>query len=239
MEKVKVCVVTGAAGQIGQKVLLSLVKSGKKVLALGEIEDVFTPSVLNTHHIKINTALPVTNKSFAKHDVQFCFGDLSDISFLASIFSSADNNNIEIEYVIHLSANKEIQKTSPKAYHPAFSDTVNLIEVTRAYWQANSDVFKGFFFASDSSNKGNDSIVKMLKNVADKHNFPVEIYANDELKPIGKDYMGKTPLSSLYRFITPFKTLPFSIKETKSTKSSTPQKYINSLIASITHMLEK
>ena len=238
MEKVKVCVVTGAAGQIGQKVLLSLVKSGKKVLALGEIEDVFTPSVLNTHHIKINTALPVTNKSFAKHDVQFCFGDLSDISFLASIFSSADNNNIEIEYVIHLSANKEIQKTSPKAYHPAFSDTVNLIEVARAYWQANSDVFKGFFFASDSSNKGNESIVKMLKNVADKYGFPVEIYEKPDVETLGHNYQGKTPLSSLYRLVTPLKIKFPTTKTSSQTSVNSSKKYVNSLIASISHMLE-
>jgi NADP-dependent 3-hydroxy acid dehydrogenase YdfG len=58
MERQKVCLVTSAAGQIGQKVLTNLVTNGKKVLALGEPDDVFSPTVLKTHHIKINTALP-------------------------------------------------------------------------------------------------------------------------------------------------------------------------------------
>lgn len=236
MKKQKVCLVTGAGGKIGQKVLASLVSKGKKVLALAEPDDAFSPTVLNTHHIRINTALPVTNKSFTKHDVQFCFGDLSDISYLASIFSSADSNNIEIEYVIHLSANKEIQKTSPHAYHPDFGDTVNLLEVARAYWQANKSVFKGFFFASDNSNNGNDKIVQMLQKVADKNEFPVEIYKPESLV-IGENYTGQTSLSRLYRFISPLKSIKTPKIETKS-KKDIEKKYVISLLGAISNIIE-
>ena len=94
MNKENVCLLTGAAGLIGQKVISNLISQKKKVLALGEPGDIFEPSVLKNNHIRINTALPISNKSFAKHDVQFCFGDLSDISFLASIFSKSSISRI-------------------------------------------------------------------------------------------------------------------------------------------------
>ena len=236
--KQKVCLVTGAAGQIGQRVLLNLVSKGKKVLALGEVDDIFSPDVLKNNHVKINTALPVTNKSFSKHDVQFCFGDLSDISFLASIFSSADNNNIEIEYVIHLSANKEIQKTSPHAYHPEFGDTINLLEVARAYWQAHPKAFKKFFFASDSSSKGNDKIVKMIDKISKKDNFPTEVYDAKENSPIGSDYNGSTQLSVLYRFISPIKNFP-AAKNISISNNVIAKKYVSSLVGAIMHTIEE
>ena len=235
MSSQKVCLVTGAAGKIGQQVLLKLVANGKKVLALGEVDDIFSPDVLKTHNIKVNTALPVTNKSFSKHDIQFCFGDLSDISFLASIFSSADSNNIEIEHVIHLSANKEIQKTSPHAYHPDLGDTVNLLEVTRAYWQAHPKVFKSFFFASDNSNKVNDKIIKMMNKISDKEGFPVNIYNS----PIGSNYKGKTEVSSLYRLVTPLKILPKLKKDDEKTLSLNSKEYLISLLGAITSSIKE
>lgn len=237
--KQKVCLVTGAAGQIGQRVLLNLVSKGKKVLALGEVDDIFSPNVLKNNHVKINTALPVTDKSFNKHDIQFCFGDLSDISFLASIFSSADSNNIEIEYVIHLSANSEIQKTSPHAYHPDFGDTINLLEVARAYWQAHPKSFKKFFFASDSSNKVNDKIIKMMEKISKNDGFPTKIYNEDVATPIGSNYNGSTPLSALYRLITPVKAFPTRTQNTQLSAKKSSKQYITSLIGAISHTIDE
>lgn len=239
MSSQKVCLVTGAASKIGQQVVLKLVSNGKKVLALGDVEDIFSPDVLKTHKIKVNTLLPVTNKSFQKHDVQFCFGDLSDISFLASIFSSADTNNIEIEHVIHLSANKEIQKTSPHAYHPDFGDTVNLLEVTRAYWQAHPKVFKSFFFASDKSNKVNDKIVKMMQKISDKEGFPINIYNSNPISSIGSDYKGKTEVSSLYRLVTPLKILSNFKKNDDRAPSVNSKEYLMLLLIAITNSIKE
>lgn len=235
MTSQKVCLVTGAAGKIGQQVLLKLVSNGKKVLALGEVDDIFSPDVLKTHNIKINTQLPVTSKSFQKHDIQFCFGDLSDISFLASIFSSVDANNIEIEHVIHLSANKEIQKTSPHAYHPDLGDTVNLLEVARAYWQAHPKVLKNFFFASDSSNKVNNKIIKMMQKMSDKEGFPVNIYNS----PIGSNYKGKTDFSTLYRIFTPLKMLQKNKKQENNTTAFDSKKYLISLLGTISSSINE
>lgn len=239
MNKENVCLLTGAAGLIGQKVISNLISQKKKVLALGEPGDIFEPSVLKNNHIRINTALPISNKSFAKHDVQFCFGDLSDISFLASIFSQCSSNNINIEYVIHLSANQEIQKTSPKAYHPLFGDTVNLLEVARAYWQSNKDTLKCFFFASDSNNSVNGKIVDMMEKISQKENFPIKIYNPDENLPIGNNYKGSTELSSLYRVISPLQSLKKALNNKPKTNKPDEKKYINSLLSAVDAVLKE
>lgn len=236
MKTEKVCLVTGAAGLVGQRVILSLVQENKKVLALGEPDDVFAPSVLKTNRIPINTSLPVTPKSFKKYDVQFCFGDLSDISFLASIFSSAQTNNIEIEYVIHLTANKDIQASSPKAYHPDFGDTVNLLEVTRAYWQSHQDVFKGFFFAKDTNSQDSQKIEKMMQSISEKSGFPIEVYSSQKEQEIGSAYNGKTPISLLYRFITPIKH-NLTLKNNSNMQVAN-KKQSSSLLGAIKHFIE-
>lgn len=201
MKQQKVCLVTSAAGTVGQHILASLVAEGHKVLALGEATDMFSPDVLKKRNIRVTTALPATAESFEKHDVQFYFGDIGDISFLASIFATAEKNGIEIEYVFHLSANAMIQKSSPSAYHPDFGATANVIEVTRAYWQAHRDIFKKFFYVADK--KAGSKIESMIEKIMDKEGFPAEIYRDDNVKVIGSGYKGQTSLSSLYRVVMP------------------------------------
>ena len=203
MEKIKVCLVTGAGGRLGQHIVAKLVENNQKVIALAEADETFSPDILKTHHIKINTALPVTKASFSKHDVQFCFGDLSDISFIASIFASVDKTNIEVEYVFHLTANSLIQKATPLAYHPDFGDIVNVLEVARAYWQDHKDIFRNFFYPTDDS-KQSTKIENMINKISDKYGFPVTIFKEDA--PIGAKYNGNTSISSLYRLVTPIKS---------------------------------
>ena len=205
MAKETVCLVTGAAGTIGQHLVAGLVSKGYKVLALGEAMDTFAPDILQNRDIKITTALPVSAKQFKKHDVQFCFGDISDISFLASVFAAADSGDVEIEFLFHLSANELIQKHSPNAYHPEYSDTVNVLEVARAYWQAHKQAFKGFFYAADTGKRSAKQIEKLIKNTSDKDGFPAVIYHAAPIKNIGTDYTGKTSLAALYRFVSPIK----------------------------------
>jgi UDP-glucose 4-epimerase len=208
MKQQKVCLVTSAAGAVGQHILASLVAEGHKVLALGEVSDMFSPEVLKKRNIKVTTALPATAKSFEKHDVQFYFGDIGDISFLASIFATAEKNGIEIEYVFHLSANAMIQKSSPAAYHPDFAATANILEVSRAYWQSHKDVFRNFFYVADSKN--GSKIETMIEKIMDKESFPATIYKDESANVIGSGYKGKTQLSSLYRVVMPvgIKKLP-------------------------------
>lgn len=100
----KVCLITGATGFVGQYILNELIASGRKVLALGDSEDAFSPLAANNRLIKATSALPISAAAFKEHNVQFCFGDIADISFLASIFNTAAKNGIEIEFVLHLAA---------------------------------------------------------------------------------------------------------------------------------------
>ena len=79
------------------------------------------------------------------------------------------------------------------------------MEVTRAYWQSHQDIFKGFFFAKDANNKDSQKIENMMQSVSEKSGFPIEIYSPKKEQEIGTTYNGKTPVSLLYRFITPIK----------------------------------
>lgn len=206
MAKEKVCMVIGAAGTVGQHLLIHLVNKGYKVLAIGEMADAFVPDVLNNRRIKVTTALPISAQQYQKHDVQFCFGDMGDISFWASIFSAADKGNIEIELIFHLTANKLIQKHSPAAYHPEYGAAVNLLEVARAYWQEHKKTFKGFFYAADTGKKVSKQVEKLITKMREKDNFPAIIYYTSPVTMIGSGYTGNTTFSSLYRVILPFKT---------------------------------
>lgn len=233
MAETKVCLVTGAAGYAGQKILSTLVKNHHKVLALGEPEDTLSFDVLKKSSIKVTTALPVTAASFKKHDVQFCFGDIGDISFLASIFASAKENGINIEYAVYLSANAVLQKASPNAYHPDFAAAANMLEVTAAYWQSNKQTFKGFLYASDG-NKKSLKAENMLSRLVEKENFPAVIHKPEV--DIASNYKGKTQLSMLYRLIAPFGAPAMPIPP-QSAAVSSEEMYINSLSREVLKMV--
>ena len=66
MKQQKVCLVTSSAGAVGLLIILSLVSSGYKVLALGEPTDSFSPDVLTKRNVKVTTALPATASTFKK-----------------------------------------------------------------------------------------------------------------------------------------------------------------------------
>ena len=206
MPKQKVCLVTGAGGTVGQHLVANLVVNGYKVIALGEAVDTFTPDILQNRRIKITTALPISSEMLKKYDVQFCFGDISDISFLASVFNAADIADIEVELVFYLSAHKLIQKNSPGAYHPNFAASANVLEVALAYWQSHKKTFKGFFYAAENGNRTVKQVDKLIKKIQDKEGFPAVIYQSETLSNIAGGYKGRTSLSSLYRFISPVKT---------------------------------
>lgn len=238
MKNQKVCLVTSAAGAVGQHILVTLANSGYKVLALGEATDNFMPEILKKRNIKVTTALPATASTFKNNDIQFFFGDIGDISFLASIFATANKNGLDIEYVFHLSANSMIQKTSPKAYHPDFGATANILEITRAYWQSHKDTFKCFFYVPDSK-KSNSKIEAIIQKSIDKEGFPAKIYQDETTKTIGSGYKGKTQLSSLYRLILP-KGLPQVKMQTAKPISyeSDEKSYIRKLLYAVKKVLE-
>jgi NAD(P)-dependent dehydrogenase (short-subunit alcohol dehydrogenase family) len=237
MSTVKVCLVTGATGVIGQHLLADLVSEKKKVLALGDPADAFSPDVLQNKAIRVNTALPVTPESFKHHDVQFCFGDIGDISFLASVFATVVKSGIEIEYVFHLTANEVIQKTSPAAFHPGFSAAANVLEVVRAYAQSHKETFKGLFFASETDKKTAEKTAALVAKIAQKDGFPAIVFdGEDDDSVIGEGYHGKTSLESLYRVASPF-VLPQTIQP-KNETPTTERSYIKKLLRAVHHIIK-
>lgn len=183
----KVCLITGATGFVGQYILNDIVSSGRKVLALGESEDAFSPLLANNNRIKATSALPITAAAFKEYNVQFCFGDVADISFLASIFNTASKGGIEIEFVLHLAAVKKARMAV------AGDGTANLLEVCRAYWQSNPDIFKGFFYAAGEGD--------LIRKFSHKEGFPVKFY---QLRhSFAENQNAAVSSAGLYRLFTP------------------------------------
>lgn len=183
----KVCLITGATSFVGQEILNELVQSGRKVLALGDSEDAFSPLLANNKIIKATSALPIRAEAFKEHNVQFCFGDVADISFLASIFNTASKSGIEIEFVLHLAAVK-------KGRQAIMGDgTANLLEVCRAYWQSNPESFKGFFYAAGEGD--------IIRKFSQKDGFPVKFY---KLRSsFAENKANEEAAENLYRLFTP------------------------------------
>ncbi len=226
-ENVKVCLVTGATGFIGQHMVADLVASGRKVLAVGEPEDAFCAAILNDRRIRTTTALPISAAAFKKYDVQFCFGDIADISFLASIFATAENRGLDVEFVLHFAACATIQKAleMPAAtWRTNYNGTANILETSHAYWQGHRDAFKGFFYAStdkvygegsskayretddlkptdnpyDSSKAKADELVRAI---AKKDNFPAVIYRFCNVYGPGDYHKSRVVPGTLYRLM--------------------------------------
>lgn len=222
---VKVCLITGATGFVGQYILNELVASGRKVLALGDSEEAFAPLAENNRLIKATSALPISAAAFKEHNVQFCFGDVADISFLASIFNTASKAGIEIEFVLHLAAVK-------KARRPVMGDgTANLLEVCRAYWQSNPEMFKGFFYAAGEGD--------VVRKFSAKDGFPVKFY---QLRHSFAENNAQAPVKgeNLYRLFTPV-DIPFMKKYQErsvgKTAAVSDNQYIKELSQAVSRLL--
>ena len=207
-ENIKVCLVTGVSGFIGQHILASLVATGHKVLALGDATEEFSPSILAEQNIKITTALPISSQSFKHNDVQYCFGDIADISFVASIFATAENRGIDIEFVLHLAccSDHKINKLKNAQINlNNYNGTANILETAHAYWQDHDNVLKGFFLASDYQNstpEATDTAVKkLIHNVTDKDGFPTVIFNLAKVYGPGDNSNNHIVPGTLYRLL--------------------------------------
>lgn len=149
MEKrMKVCLVTGATGFIGQHMLAELAAAGRKVLALGKPEEVFCTAVLRDAGIRTAAAFPVSAAAFAKSDVQFCFGDVADEKFIESVFAAAEKGGMDIEFVLHFAACATIQKAQEngrEAWRTNYDGTRNVLAAALRRWQRHDSSFRGFF----------------------------------------------------------------------------------------------
>ena len=213
----KVTILTGISQKSGNEILKKLVKSNRKVIVLGDIAENFSFADKGANALKVTTELPVTAATFQDNDVQFSFGDMSDISFLAAVFTQAHKNGLEIELVCHIS-----DITAESSAHFSFGDTINLLEIVKAYWQSNQDTFKCFFYAADAQNPAASKIEKLLNSAIKKEHFPAKIYI--KRKPL-------KAAPTLYRLFSPL-TLP-KVTDTQPEDSLTLTQAFNDLLAEI------
>ena len=178
MEKrMKVCLVTGATGFIGQHMLAELAAAGRKVLALGKPEEVFCTAVLRDAGIRTAAAFPVSAAAFAKSDVQFCFGDVAHGKFIESVFAAAEKGGMDIEFVLHFAACATIQKAQEngrEAWRTNYDGTRNVLAAALRRWQRHDSSFRGFFYASTDKVYGEGS--------------RSSYHESDELRPLSCPY---------------------------------------------------
>lgn len=173
----KICLITGATGFIGQHLVAELVTNGRKIIALGKANENYCPVVLTESHIKISPTPTLKPDTFLKNDVQLYFGEISDKSFIKKVFAEIAENNMEIEYVIHLAACATIQeaaKETEKTWKTNYEGTDNLLNQCLGYQKQYPSVFKSFFYASTDKVYGEGS----------KQSY----HETDTLKPLAYPY---------------------------------------------------
>ena len=161
MEETKNILVTGAIGFIGFHVCMKLIKSGKRIIGLDNIN--------NYYDIKLKKyRLKILNESVSKNKKwHFIKGDLEDFNLLEKIF---------YEYkpctVIHLAAQAGVRHSidNPKSYiNSNLVGFANILECCRKLSINN------LLYASSSSIYGGNTKLPFSEN--DPVNHPVSLYA--------------------------------------------------------------
>lgn len=224
---IKACLVTGATGFIGQHLVSELITSGRKVIALGKDDEKCCFSVLKESPAKISMASVMTKDTFLKNNVQLYFGEISDSFFIKKVFTELTENNIELEYVIHLAACATIQqaaKEAEKTWKTNYEGTNNILNQCFMYQKQHPAVFKSFFHASTDKVYGEGSrqtynetdILKPLNYPYDKskaeadllvqkkakeNNFPAVLYRFCNVYGPGDYHKSRIVPGTLYRLM--------------------------------------
>lgn len=223
----KVCLITGATGFIGQHLVSELVADGRKIVALGKTGEEYCTSVLNSQLIKISTAPALTPNTFEQNDVQLYFGDISEETFIQTVFGDIIKNNMEIEYVIHLAACATIQQAALQAsqtWKTNYQGTQNILNQCLKYQKKYPTTFKSFFYASTDKVYGEGtqqtyhetdalnpiaspydlSKAKadiLVQKTAKENNFPAVIYRFCNVYGPGDYHKSRIIPGTLYRLI--------------------------------------
>ena len=126
--------VTGGAGFIGSHVCEQLLRDGQSVWAFDDLNDFYDPRLKRANLRELQAlALPF----------EFVFGDLTDITALAELFSS-----VKFDQVIHLAARAGVR---PSIAQPALYQRVNVEGTVNVLESARQNGVKKITIASSSS----------------------------------------------------------------------------------------
>ena len=176
MEETKNILVTGAIGFIGFHVCMKLIKSGKRIIGLDNIN--------NYYDIKLKKyRLKLLNESVSKNKKwDFIKGDLEDLNLLEKIF-----NEYEPCTVIHLAAQAGVRNSidNPKSYiNSNLVGFANILECCREF------EIKHIIYASRSSEYVNNQKIKLYR-FGNKNNYD---FYDERGRSIRKALM-KTPIN--------------------------------------------
>ena len=119
----KVCLVTGAAGFIGQHLVSKLSGDGYNVIAIDKNRD-YLPLIFKENNIKIKET---TESNVSKGTVIFRYGDIADKDFIRGLFEDIEKCGSEIHFIFHLAACATIQeaiKEREKTYRTNYDGTL-------------------------------------------------------------------------------------------------------------------
>jgi UDP-glucuronate 4-epimerase len=157
----KKILVTGAAGFIGMHVSLSLLQKGYFVIGLDNMNNYYDPALKKARLDRIQTSENCKN-------FHFLFADLTDASFVRSVFIDHEFDN-----VIHLAAQAGVRYSleNPQAYISSnVTGFVNILEGLRQQPKAH------LIYASSSSVYGGNKKVPFAEN--DRVDSPISLYAS-------------------------------------------------------------
>lgn len=176
--------ITGAAGFIGFHTSLSLLKKGKKILGIDNLNDYYDVKLKNAR-LEILKSFP--NFTFEKLDI-------SEIEPLKKAFSG-------VTIVIHLAAQAGVRYSleNPNAYIKSnINGHLNILECCR-----NSNSIERLVYASSSSVYGGNT--KIPFSESDTTDHPISLYAatkkSDELLSETYNHLFNIPMIGL-RFFT-------------------------------------
>lgn len=149
--------ITGGAGFIGSHVVDRLIKDGKKVICLDNLDNFYDPAIKRRN----------ISESLKSQNFKLIEGDIRDLKLLREIFSS-----YKIDYVFHPAARAGVRPSiaDPLLYEDVnIKGTMNMLEMAKEFKVGN------FVFASSSSVYGENKKVPFSET--DNVDNPISPYA--------------------------------------------------------------
>ena len=179
------CLVTGAAGFIGYHLCRELLRRGRKVVGIDNLNTYYDVGLKRARLAKLSTS-----KGFT-----FLRGDISDESFVAGVFQAYDP-----AVVVNLAAQAGVRYSTENPHAYVQSNLVGFVQILEA---CRHHRVKNLVYASSSSVYGGNHKVPFEES--DPVDYPLSLYAAtkkaDELMAYSYSHLYGIPATGL-RFFT-------------------------------------